>query len=521
MGPGSPFAQVMQRWNELPRARQLLLAGIAGGTLLVLYFVFLSSSKPAMVVAYSGLEPEETAAIVDQLEQEGVPYEISAGGTAVAIPANQVSEVSIKLAAAGLGKGSTLGFEIFDKTNFGATDKVQDINFVRALQGELARSINTLEGVKASRVHIVIPKEALFKEDQQETTAAVVLDLKPGAQLSQDQVRGITNLVTNAVPGLQLGGVSITDTQARVLFDGKAFANPFAAGASASQLEIQRQYEAALTRDVQATLERVVGAGRSAVTIRAQLNFDQVQESEETFAGDQAVPRSQVTTTETFSGSNLNVGNVPGTGTNGGTNAGAQAGANGSSTYQRTETTTNNEIPKTVTTTVKAPGSLQRLSVSVVLDESVPAAQAASIESAVAAAVGLDQTRGDTMSVIRFPFDTSIKEEFAVAGGDGLAQYLQYLKLLLPLLAVVLGFVLVMLLLRTLNKRQLALPSPYMAAAVSGPGMSFELPRMGDGDRPAIQAPVDPGEERLVKLAESNPKAVADVVQTWMREEAE
>lgn len=196
------------------------------------------------------------------------------------------------------------------------------------------------------------------------------------------------------------------------------------------------------------------------MTVRAKLNFDTVTSKADTFGtAAQAVPRSSSSVTETFNGSNLNVGNVPGTGTNGAA-AGAGTTANGNSTYSRTETTTNNEVPRTETTTVRAPGALDRLSVSVVLDESVTAAQEQALTSAVAAAVGIDQTRGDTLNVARLPFDASVREDLVGAAGDGLGQYLQYLKLILPILAVALAFVLVTLLLKSLSKRQLALTAP-------------------------------------------------------------
>jgi flagellar M-ring protein FliF len=283
-------------------------------------------------------------------------------------------------------------------------------------------------------------------------------------------------------------------------------------------MELQRQYEAALQRDVEGTLAKVVGAGRSAVTVRAKLNFDTVKQDEDKFApAAQAVPRSTTSTTETFTGSGINVGNVPGTGTNGGTNQGTGTTANGNSNYSRTETTVNNEVGRTTTSTIKAPGSVDRLSVSVVLDDSVSAAQESSITSAVAAAVGLDQTRGDTLSVTRLPFDASVKEDLVAAAGNGLDQYLRYLKLLLPLLAVVLGFILVMLLLRSLSKRQLALPSPAMVQALPAPLTAAAIPAAPP--LPALEPASDPSEERVLKLAQSNPRAVADVVQTWMREE--
>ncbi|MGE5596804.1 MAG: flagellar basal-body MS-ring/collar protein FliF [Hyphomicrobiales bacterium] len=517
MGDGSPWAGVLERWNQLPRSRQIALGGIVAGTLVIFYFVFIASSKPNLVTAYSGLQPEDSAAIADQLEKDGVPYEIGGGGSTIAVPANRVAEVRINLAQAGLPKGTaSTGLEIFDKTNFGATDFVQQVNYRRGLEGELARSINTLDPVKASRVHVVIPEEAIFQEDQQKTTASVLLELKPGATLNQDQVRGITNLVANSVEGLTPAGVTIIDETGHVLFDGSTMDSPFSTGASASQLELQRQYEQQLTRDVEETLAKVVGPGRSAVTVRAALNFDSVTKKEDTFDPEGVVPRSSSTSSETFTGTGVTPGEVPGTGTNGGTNPGAATNGNGNSSYTRTDTTTNNEINKTTTETTQAPGKVEKLSVSVVLDESLTAAQEASISSAVAAAVGLDQTRGDTISVTRLPFDPSVKEDLIPASGDGLGQYLSYLKLLLPLLAVVLAFILVMLLLRSLSKRQLALPGPQQALALPA---GYAASVAGAAPLPALESPNDPQEERVLKLAEGNPRIVADVVQTWMREE--
>ena len=383
------------------------------------------------------------------------------------------------------------------------------------MEGELARSINTLDGVKASRVHIVMPKESIFKEDQKHATASVLLQLKPGARLNQDQVKGITNLVTGSIEGLTQGGVTIIDETGHVLFDGAQVDGAFATGGSSTQMDLQHQYELALQRDVEGTLAKVVGSGRSAVTVRARLNFDSVKTAADTFGtAAQIVPRSTTSTSETYTGSGLTAGSVPGTDAN--TGGGSSATTGGNSSYSRTETTTNNEVPKTTTTTVKAPGSVEKLSVSVVLDESVTAAQEASITSAVAAAVGLDQVRGDTLSVTRLPFDPSVREDLIPAAADGLGQYLQYLKLLLPMLAVVLAFVLVMLLLSSLSKRQLALPMSLALPSLVAPAQAAIAAAQ---PLKALEAASDPHEERVLKLADSNPRAVANVVQTWMREE--
>lgn len=516
MGPNSPLAPILDRWNQLSRGRQLALAGIVAGTVVVLYFVLTMSTKPNLVVAYTGLAPEDAAAVADELERQGIPYELGGGGSTVSVPANKVAETRILLAQAGLPTGGSVGFEIFDKTNFGATDFVQQVNFRRALEGELARSINTLEGVKASRVHIVVPQEAIFAENQKDATASVVLQLERGATLSQSQVRGIANLVSHSVEGLELSGVTIVNSTGTVLFDGASFDSPFASGATASQLELQHQYELALQRAVEQILVKTVGAGRSAVTVNARLDFDTVTEEQRDYGSpEDVVPRSSTTVTESFTGTNLTVGGIPGTDAN--LNPGDGTGNGGETTYTRTDTTVNNEVNQTITTRVQAPGRVERLSVSVVLDESVTAAQESAITSAVAAAVGLDQTRGDTLSVTRLPFDASAQEGLIPAAGDGVGQYLDYLKLVLPMLAVVLAFVLVLLLIRNLGKRQLALPAPASQpiplAAAAAAAQIPEMPPLPELDRR------DPEEERVLRLAEANPRAVADVVQTWMREE--
>ncbi|MCL6645321.1 MAG: hypothetical protein K6U88_10165, partial [Dehalococcoidia bacterium] len=192
------------------------------------------------------------------------------------------------------------------------------------------------------------------------------------------------------------------------------------------------------------------------------------------------------------------------------------------SQYTRTETTTNNEIPRTTSTTIQAPGKLERLSVSVVLDESVTAAQEAAITSAVAAAVGLDQVRGDVISVTRLPFDESARADLIGETPGGLAAYFEYLKLVIPILAVILAFILVMLLLRSLSKRQLRLPAPvgHQALPAGAAAALAALPSAApQQELPVLETPSDPHEERVLRLAEANPRAVADVVQTWMRED--
>lgn len=524
MGPGSPLAPLLERWNQLPRQRQLLLAGIAAVAIFGAYYVFTSSSSPRMVVAYTGLAPEETAQIADELEKGGIAYEIGGGGSTVSVQANKVAEARIALAQSGLPSGGSVGLEIFDSTDFGATEFQNQVNFLRALQGELSRSINTLEPIRASRVNIVLPDDSLFVEDERPATASVVLQLRPGVSLRAEQVQAIVNLVSNSVEGLDRSGITIVQDSGSVLYDGATEEGGVVGGGTLAQLDVARQYETALANDLNNILAQVVGVGRSAVTVRAMLNFDTVTETSDSFAPvDQAVPRSSSTTTETFTGNNLTVGGVPGTGTNGGVDGG-DTEATGASEYTRTETTTNNEISRTTTSTVRAPGSVERLSVSVVLDESVTAAQEASITSTVAAAVGLDQSRGDQLSVTRLPFSASNADLFApeTSSAFDLAFVMSLFRGFMLVLAVILAFVLVMLLLRAMSKRQMGMTMP------SGGGSQLMLSEpmfAGALDSPRsvhigdLVPQVDAHQVRVFRLAEENPRAVADVVQTWMRED--
>ncbi len=527
MGESSLLSPIMDRWNLLPKGRQMALAGVLAGTIIVFYFVFVASTSPNMVTAFSGLAPEDSAQIADELERQGIQYEIGSGGSSVLVPANLVAEIRIDLAQAGLPTGGGVGFEIFDKTNFGATDFTQQVNFQRAIEGELARSINTLDGVRSSRVHIVMPQDAIFQEDQEPASASIVLGLNPGVSLTQGQVKGIGNLVAGAVEGLELSGVMIIDSTGSVLFDGSTMDSLFSVGGTSSQLELKRQFERALEQDIQTILAPVVGVGRSAVTVNAELNFDSVTSESSTF-GD-PLSCSAAATTETFTGTGASAAAaVPGTGANGDDAADSTTSGN-DSTYESSQVTVNNEIPQTITTTVNAPGSVKRLSIAVVLDESITGAQETALTTAVAAAVGFDAVRGDTLSVTRLPFDVATQESLVpVVAGDGIGQYLDYLKLVLPLLAVALAFVLVSLLLRSLGKKQLALPSSGMRMM---PMVSVEGLEAGE-EAEAIAPPKkkkadllpeldqsNPQEERIVRMAQSNPRAVAQVVQTWMREE--
>lgn len=515
-------------WDRLPLVQKGLLAGV-GGLAVALLVLFLSwSREPEMVAVYAELTPQDSAAIVEHLKEQGVPYELANGGATIRVPASRVAEVRLDLATQGLPQGGAKGFEIFDKTNFGATELTQRVNYQRGLEGELARTINSLDAVEQSRVHIVIPEKALFREQQQPPSASVVLKLRPGSQLSEEQVRGIAHLVSRSVEGLDTKNITIVDTSGNILLDGAAegFAS---AGLTSNQVNLQRSVENTLASRAQTMLDRVLGPNKAVVTVAAQLNFDQIERNTKTYpTPDQNPVLSTNRVQEEYGAQGTGgafvpgvVNNVPGAGQ-------ANTGAAGDSTteYRREEETTNYQVSEVVERTIQAPGSVERLSVSVLLDESVPAEQVNQIQQNIAAAVGLNQQRGDQIAVTRIPFDTTAQEQAAadLRSQQQREMIFNYARLAIPILAILLGFFLFRFLLRAVQRQQEAYYNPLMLTTEDGFPLQLE-----DGQEaaaflasPPVQEEVRQREvltQRVSHMAKQRPQAVAEVLQMWLREE--
>ncbi|HEY8491230.1 MAG TPA: flagellar basal-body MS-ring/collar protein FliF [Dehalococcoidia bacterium] len=515
-------------WDRLPLVQKGLLAGV-GGLAVALLILFVSWSRdPEMVTVYSELTPQDSAAIVEQLKEQGVPYELANGGSTIRVPANKVAEVRLDLATQGLPEGGAKGFEIFDETNFGATELTQRVNYQRGLEGELARTINSLDAVEQSRVHIVLPEKALFREQQQPPSASVVLKLRAGSQLTEEQVRGIAHLVSRSVEGLDTKNITIVDTAGNILLDGAAegFAG---AGLTSSQVNIQRSVENTLASRAQSMLDRVLGPNKAVVTVAAQLNFDQIERSTKTYSPTDQNPVLSTNRVEEEYGAQGTGGafvpgvlpNVPGAG-----QANAGGGQESTTDYRRQEETINYQVSEVVEHTIETPGSVDRLSVSVLLDEAVPAEQVNQIQQNIAAAVGLDEDRGDQIAITRIPFDTTAQEQ---AASDLRAQQqremiFNYARLAIPILAVIIGFVLFRLLLRTLQRQQEAYYNPLLLTTEG----EFPL-QLGEGEEPAAFLESPPVQEaarqrealsqRVTHMAKQRPQSVAEVLQMWLREE--
>jgi flagellar M-ring protein FliF len=388
-------------------ARFGVMAGVAA--VLTAFFLYIAGAitEPPKTILFSGLESREAAAVTGKLDAMAVKYDVKDGGT-IMVPADQVTKLRMALAQDNL-PAAGVGYEIFDKSDtFGTTAFVQNINQLRALEGELARSIQTIEGIESARVHLVIPERQIFSRDEQSPSASVVL--KTRSRLDRGQVAAIQHLVAAAVSSMNPERVAIVDDRGNLLAGGDDKTGPDAL--AANQDQDTGDYEDKLRQRVESIVSSVVGPGHVRVQVAADINYNHTSTTSESYDPDSKVVRSTQTVEQNASdtsggGTAVSVANaLPGGAAQGG-------GDSTKNTSGRTEETTNYEISKKVTTSTVEGGDVKRLSVAVVVDGSGDtaadykprsAADMAKITSLVKSAMGFDATRGDQVQVTNMQF---------------------------------------------------------------------------------------------------------------------
>lgn len=507
---------MLQAWFSWPASRRRA-AVLAAVGVAVAALAWSWATRPQFVPLYSRLDVQEAARVVEALQQMGIPYRLSGAGTTVEVPRDRVYAARLQLAAQGLPRSGGVGFELFDRTSFGATELVQRVNLQRALAGELVRSIETLEAVESARVHLAIPEDRLFQDESSAPSASVVVALRPGASLSSGQVRAIQHLVANSVQGLAPERVTVVDTRGRLLSGGRE--DP--AGANAAQLTEREQVEAALQQRVQSMLDQVLGPGRAIARVSAEVDFSRRQVEQESFLPDQRAPTSEVTVEESYAGRG---GLPPGGPASVSVPSYAQAPAAASgSEYRRRESRTTYQVTRRVERAVSA-GGIRRLSVAVLVDRQVPQAAVRALEAAVAAGVGLDRRRGDVLVVqaVDFPAPAEARTPQAQAAQP------QARSTPLPgwalaaaaggLLVVVL--VVVLLLLRRRRRAEVKVETLQPVPVPPAPREPEE-----DEEERILRALREREESReatvrreLQRLAQERPADIAAVIKSWMAE---
>ncbi len=520
-------------------ARFGVMAGIAAA--LTVFFLYVAGviSTPAKSILFSGLEPRDASAVVAKLDTMNVPYEAKGDGGTILVPADQVTKLRMELAQDNL-PAAGVGYEIFDKSDaFGTTAFVQNINRLRAIEGELARSIQTIEGVESTRVHLVVPDHQIFAREQQAPSASVVV--KTRGTLAHGQVQAIQHLVAAAVSSLTPDRVAIVDDKGNLLAGGQEKEGEDAV--ASTQEQHTTDYEDRIRQRVESMVASVVGQGHVRAQVTANLDYNRTSETSETYDPDSRVVRSTQTVEQ--NASDANGGAAPVSVANALPGGQTQAqGDNNKSTSGRTEETTNYEISKTVKTSTVDQGSVKKLSIAVVVDGTQTggaykprsAQEMKEIDTLVKSAIGYDAARGDLVQVVNMPFarvdttaGTPAPEPFL--GLDGAAWFKIIEAAILSITALLIGFfVLRPLIARmfaplsissTMSQAQLAQGSPALgqlpAPAAHGAGNEAQA-----GGAPML-AP--PPRESMIDISridgqvrESSVKKVGEVVQSHPEE---
>ena len=478
--PASGFVNgLTQLFNRLGLQRIAAMAVVAALMLGFFAFLILRASTPQMAPLYTGLSLEDSSAIVAELQKQNVPNEIRGDGDTILVPRDQITSLRMSLASNGLPTKGQVGYEIFDQQNaLGATSFVQNINNVRALEGELARTISSLARIKSTRVHLVLPERALFSRDKKDPTASIVVSVR--GQLSGEEIRAIQHLVASAVEGMAPNRVTIADDAGNLLAAGVGDNATDVLAGEADERVVG--VETRLRTRIEDLLANVVGDGRARVQVSADLDLTHITKTAQTFDPNSQVVRS--TQTKALANTSTDPGNsgqvsastqLPGATTASGTNGASQQASTN-------EETINYEISSTSQTEMTDPGAIKRLSVAVVVDgiyttdasgnsTYAPRAQATldQIKSLVQSAIGFDQTRGDQITVANLQFASGPTPSAAGTSGPGLFDFTRddMINGAEMLVTLIIALALVFFVMRPLLKRVLAPETQPLALPLS------------------------------------------------------
>lgn len=509
--------------------RFALLAALAGAVA-GLVAVTLWTQQADTQVLFANLAADDAGAIVEKLRDMKVPYEIGAGGTSVLVPSAQVHDLRLQLASQGLPHGGGVGFEIFDRSTLGMSEFVQKLNYRRAVQGELGRTIAQMPEVERARVHLAIPERRLFSSEAERPRASVILSVRGGNVLSKTQVQGIVHLVASSVEGLHTKDVTVVDGHGQLL---SGSASEDTARLTGTQLEYQRSIEKDIETRIQSMLERIVGANKAVVRVSSVVDFRQVETTEERYDPNGQVVRSEQRSQEKAAGtSGTPGGGVPGVASNVPPNQEAEPAQSSSNNSQTKNETVNYELSRTVSKIVEPTGMIKKLSVAVLVDGHYDAAGAEGekagnaegakkytprtpeemkqIEDIVKKAMGYQADRQDEVEVVNVQFSSTAVEEVgttteAPPSAPFWSPYIRY----------AVGGVLFMLILFFVVRPLIAVVAS--GASATTPTGNQQLPAPVSQVEARIAETPKP---QLLDMARSNPESTALVVKQWLKNEA-
>lgn len=499
--------QAGEFWQGLTKTKKIILISAAAATLVFIIFAAYWFGQPNYATLFSDLASEDAGEIVAKLKEDKIPYQLKDGGKTILIPKDRVYETRLNLAQAGMPKGGTVGFELFNQNQLGSTDFDRRLKYNWALQGELVRTIRQINEVEDARVHIVQPEDSLFIQDEKPASASVFLKLKPLANLKEEQVYSIANLVSSSVSGLALENVTILDQHGRLLSEGlETEKGPTGSKAMAKQMELKRNYEKELERSIQTMLERVYGPGKAVARVNADLDFDYTESNAEIYepqeGSSSGLVRKEDEREENFQGEGNYSGGPAGVASN---VPGYAAEDQGSSEYEKRERSTTYELNKREEKTVTSPGKVKRVAATVWVDGNLSPRQQSQVDEAVRATVGFQEERGDQVTIQTLPFDRSWAAGFEEPKKKPLSASTIILVILIPIALYILY--------RILRKEE-------------EPEESLDLLVGSEADAELAATEVDQelderqeNLQRLERLARQQPEEVAKLIETWLYED--
>lgn len=519
------FKNLMEKLKGLSKNKKIALGVIVIGIIASLIFLGISLGKTKYDVLFSNMDAADSASVYKKLQEQKVDAKVS--GNSILVPKDQVDKLRMQMLADVQLTNGSQGFELLDKTKLGTTDQEMKINYQRALQGELERTIKGFEEVADARVHLVLPDDTVFVKDTDPGKASVTIKLKAGTKLTQDQVKSIVALITGAVKNIPKENVEVIDDKMNLLskdlFNDKKELAQMTTPAEKQQ-ELKLQYEKDVEKRLLNMLEAIYGKDKVKVKVNADLDFDAVQQDAVTYD-----PKSVIVSDHTVKDSNTNTGTQASNSPvdNNMSNTISNTNNNGVSTHE--EATRNFDVSKVEQKTIKAPGAVKRLTASVALDGNVDPATITSIKNLAVSGIGLDITRGDSISVEGLPFDTKSKEDAKKALDDINKTSSDAAKRKMYIMSGVGGaLVLAALIAFILWRRKKKAEDELMGDELHPQGIDVVI---GDelitgGEHPKfkpIEFEVENEnthiENEIKKYAKDKPEQVADIVKSWLAED--
>ncbi|MCR4298255.1 MAG: flagellar M-ring protein FliF [Gallionella sp.] len=530
----------LSQLNQLNLQQMFVLLGGMAALFALVFGVWMWGQTPDYRVLYSNLSDRDGGAIIESLQQMNIPYKFAEGGGALLVASGQVHEARLKLASQGLPKGGNVGFELMENQKFGITQFAEQVNYQRALEGELARSVQSIGAVAAARVHLAIPKPSVFVKEQQKPSASVVLSLQGGRMLDAAQVSAIVHLISSSVPELSAKNVAVVDQSGTLLsasHDGTS-----SDGLDANQLKYVQQIEQSYISRIEALLMPMLGANNVRAQVTANIDFSRIEQTAEIYKPNQnpadSVIRSQQSS-EAMNGTGLSAGGIPGALTNqppvpatapivagAGVPGGAATAGNTSLSNLQKDSTVNYEVDRTIRHTVLPVGSIKRLSVAVVVngnrkvvdadgkssDKPLSDAEKEQINNLVKDAMGFDQSRGDSLNVQVAAFTEhkeAVVEKLPIWKQPDTIELAKNLLKYLVIAAVI--FFVVFRIIKPALNTLLTLPS-----STGG----FVANQGGEAISEATHTPSAPSYDQSLQtarqIAQQEPKIVASVVKEWV-----